>query len=80
MVEIPSEEVKEKPATIKIDSLAEAIDYVDKAAQDAASHSQKFVKNFQELTGFEPNKAMNALDVYRIALKVFYQESSKKSD
>jgi len=75
VVEIPNEE--DKPATLEIKDIGEAIEYVEKAAVDAASRSQKFVTNFKELTGYEPNKAMNALDVYKIALRVVRQELSK---
>lgn len=80
MSEQPVEQEEKKSGTIEITDLGEAIKFVDDAAKEAVSYSQKFATNFKELTGYQPNQQMNALDVYKIALGVVAKEMEKTRD
>lgn len=52
--------------TTTVTGLDEAIKHVEKAQAEALSKVNKFNQNFLELTGYQPNQPITALDVYKI--------------
>jgi len=46
--------------------LDDAIKHVEKYAAEAQSKGSQFVQAFTELTGYQPNQQITALDVYKI--------------
>lgn len=62
---------EKKDESVTFETLGEAINYVEDSGKAAHERAQGFAQAFQELTGMEPQRTVNALDVVKICYALY---------
>lgn len=69
-------ETTETPKEVTFDKLGDAIDFVDTKSKSLQQSVVDFQQSFKELTGMDPQKQVNALDVVKICYSLYGEPAS----